>query len=215
MIVGDARAGRSRVHIHCRLTGCARGLHVEPPSHSSQSEHGRPAEGSRPDGQQFFYDGASMRQPVPGTVAIGGLKEDTASSRARARTGSSSRRFPTVDEACSSAAASAMGSIASRATTLVATARDPVPARQRPHRHSPGEDPVYPDGQIFDVITNGQGLMAAVSLADPSCGQVGDRRLRARTPARAAGAQCQRGRAHEPPLPASADATAGKPAGKR
>jgi hypothetical protein len=26
----------------------------------------------------FFYDGASMRQPVPGTVPIGGLKEDEA-----------------------------------------------------------------------------------------------------------------------------------------
>ena len=24
----------------------------------------------------FFYDGASMRQPVPGTIAVGGLKED-------------------------------------------------------------------------------------------------------------------------------------------
>ena len=26
----------------------------------------------------FFFDGSTMRQPVPGTIAIGGLKEDTA-----------------------------------------------------------------------------------------------------------------------------------------
>ena len=38
----------------------------------------------------------------------------------------------------------------------------------------------YPDGQIFDVITNGMGLMSGYKLADPSCGQVGDHRLRAR-----------------------------------
>ena len=54
----------------------------------------------------------------------------------------------------------------------------------------------YPDGQIFDVITNGSGLMPGYQLADPSCGQVGDRRLRARAPARSAGTrrECARRR---------------------
>ena len=44
----------------------------------------------------------------------------------------------------------------------------------------------YTDGQIFDVITNGVGLMPAYQMADPSCGQVGDHRPRARVAARAA-----------------------------
>ena len=84
------------------LAGCARGCtSSRPPIHLNPSMDDQPKVRTQ-TASTFFYDGSSMRLPVPGTVPIGGLKEDTA--------------FFTGKGA---------------------------------------------DGQIFDVITNGQGLMAS------------------------------------------------------
>jgi len=48
----------------------------------------------------FFYDGASMREPVPGTVPIGGLKEDSAFFTGQDADGQFVATIPvTVDEA--------------------------------------------------------------------------------------------------------------------
>ena len=48
----------------------------------------------------FFYDGASMRQPVPGTVPIGGLKEDAAFFTGKGADGQFVATIPVaVDEA--------------------------------------------------------------------------------------------------------------------
>ena len=49
-----ARAGRARAHLSCRPQRLRARLHVEPPSHPYQSEHGRPAEGAAPDGQHVL-----------------------------------------------------------------------------------------------------------------------------------------------------------------
>ena len=49
-----ARAGRARAHLCCRPRRLRARLHVEPPSHPSQPEHGRPAEGAPPDGQHVL-----------------------------------------------------------------------------------------------------------------------------------------------------------------
>ncbi len=60
------------------LTGCARGCtSSRPPIHINPSMDDQPKVLAQ-TASTFFYDGASMRQPVPGTVAIGGLKEDAA-----------------------------------------------------------------------------------------------------------------------------------------
>src|SRR5215217_2475724 len=60
------------------LTGCARGCtSSQPPIHLNPSMDDQPKVLAQ-TGSGFFYDGASMRAPVPGTVAIGGLKEDEA-----------------------------------------------------------------------------------------------------------------------------------------
>ena len=60
------------------VSGCARGCtSSRPPIHINPSMDDQPkvcAQTASP----FFFDGASMRQPVPGTVPIGGLKEDAA-----------------------------------------------------------------------------------------------------------------------------------------
>ena len=60
------------------LAGCARGCtSSRPPIHLNPSMDNQPKVRAQ-SASTFFYDGASMRQPIPGTVAIGGLKEDTA-----------------------------------------------------------------------------------------------------------------------------------------
>ena len=60
------------------LAGCVRGCtSSRPPIHLNPSMDDQPK--VRPQAAStFFYNGASMREPVPGTVPIGGLKEDTA-----------------------------------------------------------------------------------------------------------------------------------------
>src|SRR5688572_422424 len=60
------------------LTGCARGCtSSRPPIDINPSMDDQPKVKAQ-TASSFFYDGASMRKPVPGTVAIGGLKEDAA-----------------------------------------------------------------------------------------------------------------------------------------
>src|SRR5881394_1776061 len=60
------------------LTGCARGCtSSRPPIHVNPSMDDQPKVLPQ-TASTFFYDGSAMRQPVPGTVPIGGLKEDSA-----------------------------------------------------------------------------------------------------------------------------------------
>ena len=60
------------------VSGCARGCtSSRPPIHLNPSMDDQPK--ARPQAAStFFFDGAAMRQPVPGTIPIGGLKEDPA-----------------------------------------------------------------------------------------------------------------------------------------
>jgi mono/diheme cytochrome c family protein len=112
----------------------------------------------------FFYDGASMRQPVPGTVPIGGLKEDTAFFTGKGADGQFVAAIPVkADEAslergrqryviycqpCHDARGDGKGILFQRANVPTATFH---------------QDKIlnYPDGQIFDIMSNGQGLMPA------------------------------------------------------
>ena len=58
------------------LSGCARGCtSSRPPIHINPSMLNQPKVLPQ-TASDFFYNGASMRPPVPGTVPIGGLKED-------------------------------------------------------------------------------------------------------------------------------------------
>ena len=60
------------------LTGCARGCtSSRPPIHLNPSMDDQPKVLPQ-TASAFFFDGSSMRQPVPGTIPIGGLKEDAA-----------------------------------------------------------------------------------------------------------------------------------------
>ena len=200
------------------LAGCARGCtSSRPPIHLNPSMDDQPK--VRPQtASTFFYDGASMRQPVPGTVAIGGLKEDTAFFTGKGADGQFVATIPvTVDEAllergrqryaiycqpCHDARGDGKGILFQRGNVPTATFHQEKILK-------------YPDGQIFDVITNGVRADARVPLADPSCGQVGDRRLRARAPARAAGTRRERARRRpRSAAPASATSSGGQARGR-
>ena len=145
------------------LSGCARGCtSSRPPIHINPSMDDQPK--LRPQtASDFFYDGASMRAPVPGTVAIGGLREDAAFFTGQGVDGQFVAAIPvTVDEAlvergrqryaiycqpCHDARGDGRGILFERGSVPTASFHEE-------------KFLAYPDGQIFDVITNGSGLMA-------------------------------------------------------
>jgi len=145
------------------LSGCARGCtSSRPPIHLNPSMDDQPKVLPQ-TASPFFYDGGSMRQPIPGTVPVGGLKEDTAFFTGKGADGQFVAKIPvTSDEAllergrqryviycqpCHDARGDGKGILFQRASVPTATYH---------------QDKIlnYPDGQIFDVITNGQGLMS-------------------------------------------------------
>ena len=146
------------------LSGCAGGCtSSRPPIHLNPSMDDQPkvlAQTASP----FFYDGSSMRQPVPGTVPIGGLKEDGAFFTGKGADGQFVAKIPVpVGEAlvergrqryviycqpCHDARGDGKGILFQRGNVPTASFHQEKILN-------------YPDGQIFDVITNGQGLMAS------------------------------------------------------
>jgi mono/diheme cytochrome c family protein len=110
----------------------------------------------------FFFDGASMRDPVPGTIALDGLKEDVVFVSGKEADGKFVAKIPRpVDDAllergrqrytiycqpCHDARGDGKGILFQRGNVPTASYH---------------QDKIlnYPDGQIFDVITNGVGLM--------------------------------------------------------
>ena len=142
------------------LAGCARGCtSSRPPIHLNPSMDDQPKVLPQ-TASTFFFDGASMRQPVPGTVAIGGLKEDAAFFTGKGADGQFVATIPvTVDEAvlergrqryviycqpCHDARGDGKGILFQRGNIPTATFHQEKILK-------------YPDGQIFDIITNGAG----------------------------------------------------------
>jgi mono/diheme cytochrome c family protein len=145
------------------LAGCARGCtSSRPPIHLNPSMDDQPKVLPQ-TASDFFFDGASMREPVPGTVPIGGLKEDAAFFTGKGPEGQFVATIPvTVDEAllergrqryviycqpCHDARGDGKGILFQRGSVPTASFHQEKILK-------------YADGQIFDVITNGFGLMA-------------------------------------------------------
>jgi mono/diheme cytochrome c family protein len=188
------------------LAGCVRGCtSSRPPIHLNPSMDDQPK--VRPQaGSTFFYNGASMREPVPGTVRIGGLKEDSAFFTGKGEDGQFVATIPhAVDEAllargrqrytiycqpCHDARGDGQGILFQRGNVPTASFHQEKILK-------------YPDGQIFDVITNGTGLMAAYRWPIPPADRWAIvaylRELQRARQERAAS------------IPASADATAATP----
>ena len=144
------------------LTGCARGCTSgSPPIHINPSMDDQPKVLTQ-TASSFFYNGQSMREPAPGTIAIDGLKEDTAFFTGKGADGKFVATIPRpVDDAllergrqrytiycqpCHDARGDGKGILFQRGNVPTASYH---------------QDKIlnYPDGQIFDVITNGVGLM--------------------------------------------------------
>ena len=152
------------------VSGCARGCtSSRPPIHLNPSMDNQPK--LRPQAASpFFYNGAGMREPVPGTVAIGGLKEDAAFFTGKGADGQFVATIPvTVDEPllargrdryqiycqpCHDARGDGRGILFQRGNVPTASFHQEKVLK-------------YTDGQIFDVITNGTGLMAAYKWPIP------------------------------------------------
>ena len=143
--------------------GCARGCtSSRPPIHLNPSMDNQP-KALPQTASRFFFDGSAMRQPVPGTVPIGGLKEDDAFFTGKGPDGQFVATSPvTVDDAvvergrqrytiycqpCHDARGDGKGILFQRGNVPTASFHQEKILK-------------YPDGQIFDVITNGVGLMA-------------------------------------------------------
>lgn len=151
-------------------TGCARGCtSSRPPIHINPSMDNQPKVRAQ-SASTFFFDGAAMRAPVPGTVAIGGLKEDAAFFTGKGTDGQfvATGPVPVTDtvverghdrygiycQPCHDAKGDGKGILFQRGNVPTASFhQEKILA--------------YPDGQIFDVITNGAGLMSGYAWPIP------------------------------------------------
>lgn len=145
------------------VTGCARGCtSSSPPIHINPSMDNQP-KALPQTASDFFSNGSAMREPVPGTVAIGGLQEDAAFFTGKDADGQFVATIPVpVNEAlverghqrygiycqpCHDAKGDGKGILFQRGNVPTASFHQEKILK-------------YPDGQIFDVITNGSGLMS-------------------------------------------------------
>jgi mono/diheme cytochrome c family protein len=208
------------------VSACARGCtSSRPPIHLNPSMDDQPKVLPQ-TASTFFYNGSAMREPIPGTIPIGGLKEDGAFFTGKGPDGQFVATIPvTVDDAllergrqryaiycqpCHDARGDGKGILFQRANVPTATFHQEKIQK-------------YPDGQIFDIMSNGQGLMPAYRWPIPPADRWAiiahirelerDRLARAAAaPAAAAPAAAQAPAPAQPP--ASAEAAAGKPADK-
>jgi len=149
--------------------GCVRGCpSSRPPIHINPNMDWQPRYDAQEE-SRFFYDGAVMRPPVPGTVARGQLHEDTAFQTGKDESGQFLAKLPGDAEAllprgearyaiycqpCHNRRGNGQGILTQRAGVPVPSFHDDR-IRQ------------LPDGEIFDVITNGKGLMPSYAYPIP------------------------------------------------
>ena len=144
------------------LTGCLRGCtSSRPPIHVNPSMDDQPK--LQPQAEsRFFYDGAGMRPPVPGTVARGELDEDVAFHTGMGPDGQPLATIPIpTDEALSARGADRYAIYCEPCHDARGDGQGILFQRGKVPTASFHTDKVrqYPDGRLYDVITNGSGLM--------------------------------------------------------
>jgi hypothetical protein len=168
------------------LAGCQGNRSEEPPVHLIQNMDFQ----ARFDAQEenpFFQavdcanalnhgcKGRAARAPVPGTVAVGQLKDDDELYRGRGADGRLFDRLPSsvpLSAELLDRGRSATTSTASPATTRPAAARASPPCAAAASRSQPAnmQDPrlrAMPLGYFYDVITNGKGTMLPYAAQIP------------------------------------------------
>jgi len=163
-------AGRLSLVLVVGLSGCARGCtSSQPPIHLNPSMDDQPkvlAQTASP----FFFNGSSMREPVPGTIAIGGLKEDAAFYTGKDADGQFVAKVPVpVNEQLVARGADRYRIYCQPCHDAKGDGKGILFQRGNVPTASFHQEKIlnYPDGQIFDVITNGQGLMAGYKWPIP------------------------------------------------
>ena len=196
------------------LSGCRGCTSSRPPVHLNPNMDVQPRYEPQA-GSAFFYDGAEMRQPVPGTVARGELRNMTndsawwtgkdasgafvtaipmqVSDAVRTR---GAQRFDIYCAACHDKGGDGKGILFERGKV-------PTPSFHIDRLRT------MPDGQIFDTITNGFGLMPSyrypIPVADRWAIIVHLRELQTRRLERSGGTMPAQ-MAAPPPAPAPTDA---------
>ena len=144
------------------LAGCRGWTSSQPPIHVNPSMDRQPK--YRPQAESaFFYDGATMRVPVPGTVARGELREDRAFYEGKDAAGKDlvhspveatpevlargAERFRIYCAPCHDARGDGKGILAQQGLPTTSLHIDRLRAAE--------------DGYVFEVMTNGRGLMPA------------------------------------------------------
>ena len=175
---GGARARRIGRRGGAALAACSvlfavascRGMtSSQPPVHPNWSMDDQPKVKAQQE-SGFFYNGQAMRPPVPGTVAIGELREDTVRFDGKNADGSfvattpvevsdavlarGHDRYTIYCQPCHDARGDGQGILFKRGNVPTAS------FHQDKIRN-------YPDGQLFDIITNGSGLMPAYKWPIP------------------------------------------------
>ncbi len=144
----------------CVVRGCTSS---RPPIHINPSMDNQPKLLAQTE-STFFYDGASMRAPVPGTVARGELRADPALFEGKDPGGGFVAESPVpVDDAVLERGRERYTIYCAPCHDVRGDGRGILFRRGNVPTASFHQDKIrqYPDGQIFDVITNGVGLMPA------------------------------------------------------
>jgi mono/diheme cytochrome c family protein len=153
------------------LLGCVRGCSSSrPPIHINPNMDDQPRYDAQGE-SDFFYDGSAMRLPVPGTVARGQLREDTQLYTGKDASGEFLTESPLMaDEAllargeqryqiycspCHTKRGTGQGILTQRASV-------PVPSFHDDRLKQ------LADGEYFDTITNGKGLMQGYRYPIPA-----------------------------------------------
>jgi len=146
------------------VSSACRGMtSTKPPIHVNPSMDNQPKARAQSE-SDFFYDGASMRPPVPGTVARGELREDRAFFEGKDAAGDPIARSPVETtpellargaeryhiycQPCHDPRGDGKGVLAQRGGVPTTSLYDPKVLNAV-------------DGHLYNVITNGQGLMPA------------------------------------------------------
>lgn len=145
------------------LTGCARGCTSgRPPIHVNPSMFQQPKARAQ-SASAFFYDGATMRLPVPGTIARGELRDDPAFFEGKGPDGTFVATIPVpVEERLLDRGRDRYAIYCQPCHDIRGDGKGILFQRGGVPTASFHQDKIraYPDGQIYDVITNGFGLMS-------------------------------------------------------
>ena len=148
------------------MRGCTSG---QPPIHLNPSMDDQPKLLPQAS-SDFFYNGAGMRLPVKGTVARNELREDDAFYRGIGPDGKPVATNPvTIDDAVLARGAARYAIYCQPCHDVRGDGKGILFQRGNVPTSSFHTDKIraYPDGQMFDIMTNGSGLMPSYKWPIP------------------------------------------------